>query len=97
MKHLKMYEKFTDKNFSNLKEGDIVVCIDKNKVPKIDGIKYGRKYKINTINLWLLSLKRMNNSFVKDNGTGKLKQFFINNFMSEEDFEIWSATKKYNL
>lgn len=97
MKNLKTYEKFTDEEFSKLKEGDIIVCIDRSKDIRVDGIAYGKKYKIDTKYMWSITLKRMNNSIVKDNITEKRKKFFINNFMLEEDFEIWLATKKYNL
>jgi hypothetical protein len=86
----KIFESFWDQ----IKPGDIVVCTDPNKTLKIDGIKYGNKYRVVDIQDYLITLAYYKkNIIIKDYHTHKVKKFFIKYFVPELEWEA----KKYNL
>ena len=90
----KLFEAFTIEEMLKLKIGDILVCNikDANYVAK-----YGKKYKINAIKDYMVSLKTLNNKILKysklSEHSNKIKWFYINNFITELEWEA----KKYNL
>ena len=87
---IKNFKIFED-NYNKFKPGDVVVC-NRNKDNYI--AKYGEKYIVKEVNSMMMSLSYYKvDRFLRVPYTKKIKYFFINNFLSEDE---WNA-KKYNI
>lgn len=83
MKYVKTFESFNQ----NFKINDIVVCIDAKFM--YYNLTVGDKYKI--IEPGSVNVK------VKDLKTGVEEYLAAKRFVSEQDYELYNNTKKYNL
>lgn len=92
MKNLKTFERF---EIGDFKVGDVVICVDNTKSLKIDGIKFGGKYRVKEISTsgYLIKLTYYRKNIIIKSIDGKEKWFYANYFIPELEWEV----KNYNL